>query len=356
MTDWSKPFDASYRIMRVDRSTLLETEQLETAITSGSSITRNIDTEVYESASLKLVGDADLGRDLVRVYIDATQEDGASASVALGTFLPEAPSREVSGELAEWSVNLSGRLAEVATDEFERPFIIPADANIVDEAASILRSCGLPVEADASDAVLGCDWLVATGSQDAPTNKLEVVNKLLSLAGFSTATTDPMGVAQLRRYREPEARASSWSFMECVGARFMSKATIEKDASDIANVVVVVFSTQESETIGVAYDDDPVSPYSIPSLGRRRVKRYEYQASATQSEADAKAEELLRTQQSVIERVQLSHVYTPASCGDAVSLSWPSAGLDAKYTIRTQTLQLGAGCLTKSELRRFERR
>ena len=356
MADWSQPFTASYRLVRVSRSTLMEVETLPNAVLQGSTITRNVDTTDYESASIKVVGSIPSGSDFARVYLDATFEDGTTEHVALATLSPVVPSRTVTGQLSEWAVKLRGRLAEVAEDEFERPVTIPAGSNAVAEAAAILQGCGFEVVADESDWALSSDWVVGLGgTEDSPTDKLAVVNKLLSLAGFASAITDGMGRAVLRRYRDPSDRNPSHTFAEGPLARFLSEAEDERDTSDVANVVVAVYSTQDAETIGVSYDDDPRSPYSTATLGRRKVKRYSYQDGATQAQADAKAAELLRTQQSVIHRVTLSHVYAPVTCTDVVGVEWPTAGISDTFAIRTQSIQLGAGCLTKSELRRFER-
>lgn len=356
MPDWTKPFKAAYRLVRVSRSTLMELETLPNAVLDGSTITRNVDTTEYESASVKIVGAIDIGSDLARIYFDATFEDGTTEHVALGTFSVATPKRDVHGALSEWDVKLSGRLADVNEDEFERPVTIPAGSYAVAEAAAILQGCGLDVIADESSWQLSADWVVGLGNNDeSPTSKLAVVNQLLSLAGFSSAITDGHGRALLRKYRDPADRNPSHTFAEGPLARFLSEAKDERDVSDVANVVVVVYSTQDAETIGVAYDDDPRSPYSTATLGRRKVKRYSYQDGATQAQADAKAAELLRTQQSVIHRVTLSHVYAPVTCTDVVGVEWPTAGISDTFAIRTQSIQLGAGCLTKSELRRFER-
>lgn len=354
--DWTKPFTAAYRLVRVSRSTLLELGTLPNAVLAGSTITRNVDTADFESATVKLVGDIDIGADLVRVYLDATADDGTTESVALGTFSVATPKRDVTGPLSEWQAKLVGRLADVGEDEYERPVTIPAGTNAVQEAASIFLGCGMEVVADESDWELTSDWVVGMGGgADEPTDKLGVANKLLDLAGFSSAITDGMGRAVLRRYRDPADRNPSYTFAEGPLARFLTQAEDERDVTDVANVVVVVYSTQDEDTIGTAYDDDPRSHYSTATLGRRKVKRYEYQDGATQAQADAKAAELLKTQQSVIRRVTLSHVYAPVTCTDVVGVEWPTAGISDTFAIRTQSIQLGAGCLTKSELRRFER-
>ena len=87
MADWLREFDASYRFMRVSRATGAEVSELE-GFEDGGSISRNLDTDVYESASATCEGGLDVGADLVRVYLDA-DFGGEVERVALGTFVPE---------------------------------------------------------------------------------------------------------------------------------------------------------------------------------------------------------------------------------------------------------------------------
>ena len=104
MADWLHEFDASYRFMRVSRATGAEVSELE-GFETGGSISRNLDTDVYESASATREGGLDVGADLVRVYLDA-DFGGEVERVALGTFVPSVPKRDVSGEVDRVSVNL----------------------------------------------------------------------------------------------------------------------------------------------------------------------------------------------------------------------------------------------------------
>ena len=62
----------------------------------GGSITRKLGTDVFEGASLEYRGSFDIGTDLIRVYPDATFEDGSNESCALGTFIVNSPQRKAS--------------------------------------------------------------------------------------------------------------------------------------------------------------------------------------------------------------------------------------------------------------------
>ena len=104
---WLASFRTSYRYARVSRPTGLETGAIECF--TGGSISRNQDTDTYESASLDYVGRLDMGNDFVRIYLDAEDPiSGASRTVCLGTFECSTPSRTVSGEVATGTAALYG--------------------------------------------------------------------------------------------------------------------------------------------------------------------------------------------------------------------------------------------------------
>lgn len=354
MADWLREFDASYRFMRVSRATGAEVSELE-GFEDGGSISRNLDTDVYESASATCEGGLDVGADLVRVYLDA-DFGGEVERVALGTFVPSVPKRDVSSEVDRASVSMQGRLSELAEDAFDAPFSLPAGSNPVAEAAAICRACGLAVSADVSAYRLSTAWTfgLSQTSDGEGGSKLKAVNALLGIAGFASAVTDPMGTVLMRRYAEPDARPLAAEWREGADARFLDECVDERDASGVANVVRAVYETPEATVIGVAVDDDPGSPYSTAAIGRRRVKEYRYDDEVTQAEADAEAARLLAEQASVTRRVTVSHVYAPhVACYDAVTFAY--RGIGGRFAVRAQDLTLGAGCMVRAELRRFER-
>ena len=357
MADWTRPFTATYRFMRVSRSTGYEVEQIEGI--KGGTLQINQDTATFESAVVSTARYFDLGADLVRCYLDAAWDDGTEESVCLGTWLATIPGRSVDGATETCTAYCDGRLQELQDDSFSTPVIVDAGENIVATAQAIAEAAGLTVVSTPSSETLGTAWsfgLQAQGDEDGG-SKLDAVNSLLQLAGYGSATTDEMGRVVMRPYVEPEYRSPTWTFEEGVNATFLSKAEEERDSSEVANVVLAIYESDDQTTIGEAVDDDPMSPYSTVNLGRRKVAKYYYYQTATQEAADKTALTLLHTQQSTIRRVKLQHVHAPVRVGDVVSVSWPSANISGSYVVRRQTVDIdSAGCLTESELRAFERR
>ena len=360
---WARPFTAAYRVMEVDRATGLEVRRLPSV--SGGSISRNLDTDTFESATLAFEGPVGEAPDLVRVWLDATDQlTGEAASAELGTFLVSMPKREVDGRTESTTADLYGRLRELADDDFDVPFTVAAGSDAVAVAAGIARGCDLEVVADPSDFRTTAEWTfgVGGGGDDRPDTKLKAVNKLLDVAGFSAARTDPHGRVVMRRYVRPQQRLPVREMREGPGCTVTRQLTDELDRMAVSNVVHVDYVTQEVTVRGTAVDDDPSSEWSTASVGRRIVKRYEYQdlpegttAEAAQATANLRAADLLASDRSVLRRVTLTCAYCPVAVEDAVTVDIPTAGVSRDYVVRTQDIDLGAMCAMRIEARNFGR-
>lgn len=360
---WGEEFASTrYRFMRLSRATGLETERLR--VVRGGTITRNNDVRIMESAEVGLVGDLDLGPDLVRVHMDVTWRDGRAASEVLGTFVPAVPSRSVAGAYSTATMRLYGRLQELQDDRFPAPVVLPPGTNAVAAAAQVCRDCGLEVVADGSSYVTTNRRTYGLGMErqnsEVGDTKLDMVNDLLSLAGFWAAKTDVMGRVVMRRYVAPEDRAPAWTFSEGPAAKFEGAMTDERDVTDAANHVVVLYQTEERSLVGEAWDHE--SELSVESRGRAITRTYEYTSipgGMTDEQlaewADGNARRLLRTAQATIRRVTLTHAYAPLTIGDSVTVDYPTGGVSGKFEVRTQTLTLSGGCPTEAELRQFNR-
>lgn len=374
MADWTQPFEASYTWWRVDRAsytyrtpdyvgdlyaTGIEVEQV-TNITKAT-LQLNDSTETFETGRAHCVGPLDVGNDLVRCHLVARFDDGTVEDVPLGTYDVSVPSRDVHGSYEECSAILDGRLMELQQDAFEEPMVVPKGDNAFADAAIWVRERGLTFSDDDPTVTVGhaatTTYTFGLGADGYDGGSvLSAYNDVMSdVEKLRAAFTDPYGRVMLRNPIDYDG-TPVWSFVEGENARFLKDAVDERDTSKVCNVVICVYEADDATTVGTAEDTDPSSPWSIANYGRRKVAVYTYQDSATQAEADAKAAELLDRNRSIVRRVTISHVYCPARVGDIVEVSYPSAGIYGKFAIRTQTVEVGsAGCMTVSELRRFER-
>lgn len=372
MADWTEPFEASYTWWRVPRSSFnpyitgsegVETERIPNI--TRATLQLNDSTETFETGRAQCVGMLDVGTDLIRCHMTATWADGTTKDVVLGTYNVSIPSRDVLGSYAECEAVLDGRLIELQQDAFETPLVVPKNVNGAAYASGIVQTRGLTF---ADHLGVGA----ATTSQrtyglgvegDGDGSVLSAYNDLMvNTQGTRAAKTDPWGrllVLDPIDYDGPPV----WTFAEGANATFLSNATDERDTTGVCNVVACIYEDGESTVVGTAEDNDESSPWSIANYGRRKVAVYSLNespqgsnAAERQANADARAARLLDENRSIVRRVTVRHTYCPARVGDIVEVSYPSAGIFGKFAVRTQTIEIGsAGCMTTSELRRFER-
>ena len=94
-------------------------------------------------------------RSAVETVNDMAQQwpGGESRDVALGTFVPSMPSRDVHGRYSTSRLSLTGRLQELYDDGFASPVTIAAGTNVVSAARDVCEQMGLEVVSDASSCV-----------------------------------------------------------------------------------------------------------------------------------------------------------------------------------------------------------
>ena len=69
--------------------------------------------------------------------------------------------------------------------------------------------------------------------KDKGSTKLDAVNDLLDLAGYSSARTDEYGRVILEKYVEPGKRQPKWTFQEGANATFLTTMTDERDLREV---------------------------------------------------------------------------------------------------------------------------
>lgn len=369
MARWSERFtNTSYRFMRVDRKTGLETAVLNAF--KGGVVTRNDDTRIKESAEFPMVGEVDFGPDLVRVYMTVEWAGGETKEVVLGTFLPVVPGRSIRAGYSTASVRMYGRLQELIDDRFSAPVTVSKGENAVAVAKRVCEGCGLTVVAEPSDYTVTDTRAYGIGAEqnnsEIGDTKLDMVNDLLDLAGFRAAFTDPMGRVVFEKYRDPGEIAPSWSFSQGdPNVRLDPAIEEERDYTNAANHVVVIYGPDKNGKViaSEAWDRSPDSPLSTVRRGRTITRGYSYMDlppgktdGEMQSYADKRAKTLLSTAQSVIWRLSLRHPYIPVKVNDTVDISYEAGGVKGRFQVRAQTLTLGGGCAVDSEVRVFRRR
>jgi hypothetical protein len=124
--------------------------------------------------------------------------------------------------------------------------------------------------------------------------------------------------------------------------------TMDHDLYSIPNVVEVVYTQNGYNERVEVVNDDPNSPTSTVSRGRRKVKRIEnpnFNGLPTRAEIEKYAEKALKELSTVEYKISYSHAYCPVRVGDCVRLDYVAAGLrNVKAKVISQSIKCDAAC------------
>lgn len=314
----------------------------------GGTVAENLNTSLKVSGSLDMVGDADLGNDLVRVIFHA-EEDGETAEVVLGTFLASTPSRTHRGSETAARVELYSMLLVLDEDRLERTLSVAAGSDVVSVARQLAADAGVSAIATPSTYVSGTVLIFEAGK-----TKLEVVNALLEYAGYASASVNAAGVVVMAPYVPPSSRPLAWTFCDGDGSIFLPEVPVEADWYHTPNVVVVTSTNAGATLSATAENDDPASPLSTVTRGRRIVRCEQVSDVTDQTALQAKADLLLASSSHNVTTGTLKHTYAPLLLGDHVRLAYAGAGIDYRMTVQSRDMELVPGLPTTTKVRRFD--
>jgi len=311
-------------------------------------ISENSNTSLKVSGFLDVVGDADPGNSLVRVIFRAV-EDSETAEVTLGTFFAATPSRVHTDAGTTARIELYSMLLALDEDRLERTLTVASGSDVVSAARQLAVDAGLRVTAAPSAHVSGAALVFEAG-----TTRLEAVNALLDHAGYASAAVGVDGVVRMFPYVPPASRPLEWTFTDGDGSMFLPEVPVEVDWYHAPNVVVVTSTGATATLTAIAVNDDPASPLSTVTRGRRIV-RYERVSDAAGQEAlQAKADRLLASSSRKVTTGTLRHTYAPLSLGGRVRLAYAAAGIDYAMTVQSRDMELVPGLPTTTKVRRFD--
>lgn len=343
--DWARSMAVEWSWWRVDPSTWRDVEPLGSVVSAD--MTYDADTSTYVSASLET--DDYWGGELwARCYLDATQR-GVRERICIATVMCESPRREVGVALVTTHVDGYGPLRALSDERVGIGWSITEGTPALHAAASVARQYGIApvVEPVGSTYVMDETWVA--GDND---TALDVVTKLAAKAGHEV-TCDPDG----RTCLVPSLRTSALAPVVTLdGSRdagiLLPGVSEETDWLEVPNVVEVVHSENSRTVLAIASNDDPNSPLSTVSRGRRVVARVvdpdELGAGATQEAADMLARKLLADRSCRVRTVQYTRGFDPRiECGDCVRVLLPEHGIDVTGRVTRQDLS----CTTEATVR-----
>lgn len=332
--DWTKGFSSRYYISIVDKDTWRDIKRLE--VIDGS-IKRSI-SDLRQSAEIKVTNYNEPNEPLIRIWLDARQED-SSSHIPLFTGYASSPGRDINGRMITQSLQCYSVLKPASDILLPRGWYAAAESNAVLQIKRLLNPTKAPVEIleDYSDLTLQ-QAIVAEQNE----TNLSMIDLLLGTINWRMVI-DGYGRILLSPYPGNPSVALDSREMDIVEP----KLSDNYDWYDCPNV----FRAIADETYAEARDEDPDSMFSIQNRGRE-IWAEESSCSLAENETLGEyAKRRLKELQQVGRTIGYDRRYLPdLNISDIVRLNYPEQNITGTFTITDQTITLGYNAKTSEEV------
>ena len=326
--NWGKGFSSKYIVTLVDPATWGDSGEVEA---TGGTIDRDITTELLESASVNVKGS--VGEQLIRIYLIASQ-NGETVREALFTGLPTSPTRNITGQSEENSLDCYSVLK--IADDILLPLGYYAAAGsqggqLIGRLLSDLP-CKVTVRGD-SPALTNH---IVAGESD---SKLKMAREIADAIDW-VIRVDGRGEV----YVEPKSSTVAAGFDSQSADVIEPRVTDSRDLFSVPNVLRV---SMENST-ATARDDDENSDYSTVGRGR---EIWQSESVATLSDNESLGSytmRRLRELQKPARTLSYTRRFNPEVVpGSLVNITYPRQGLSGIFRIQSQSITLGANANTQ---------
>lgn len=338
MADWLSSMQQTFEYYTVDPGTWKDVRLLDTV--KSSSITRDSSVETLGSATIDMT--ESVGECYVRIYL-VTIQNGVKERHPLGTFLVQTPSSSFNGKLRGVSVDAYTPLLELKESLPPIGYYIPKGANIMDEAYRLVReNARAPVVKATCDMTLPFDFVANTDD-----TWITFLIDLIAQANY-VFDLDELGRILFAPKQDTASLQPVWTYTDDNSSILYPDISMDHDLYGVPNVIEVVYSRDGEHYEAQAVNDDPNSPISTVSRGRRITKRVtdpDVGGIPTKDMIQEYANKLLREWSTLEYTISYSHGYCPVRLNDCVRTNYARAGINGvKAKVISQTIKCTPGC------------
>lgn len=324
---------------------------------TGGSLSLGAFTEIKATGSISYKGTEVPGDGgLVRVYYSFEDGSGESVSRPLCTCFIELGEETRTGALSEGDADMRSVLAVMADSGPGVPYAVAAGEDPVARAASIARGLGLTVNATESGYRLGSQHVF-----DPDAGWLEIVDWLLTAAGYGSCYPDAMGTVQMHPYTEPSERIPTWWFRDDGKSAMKPGVKRSDNRAGIPNAVRYWYEDETCGLFAEAVNTDSRSAASVPSMGRTVSLREEAEelqgtdAAGKLASLKEAAHGKLVDNSTMIEYLEVPCMYVPVEPNDCVGVDVASSGISFVGGVTSVEVGFGMGAPTTVRIRRLLR-
>lgn len=338
MPNWSSSMKQTFEYYIVDPSTWKDSKKIDNVISS--SISWDSTAETLGSASIRV--DEPMGECYIRIYM-ITIQNGISEKHPLGTFLIQTPSYSFDGKTKNIILDAYTPLIELKENYPPLGYSIMKGANILDNVSSLIKeNARAPIHETKSEHVLHSNFVAGIDE-----TWISFLTGLLSNAKYHFRI-DELGRVMFMPNQDTRSLQPVWTYNDDNSSILYPSLDINHDLYGIPNVVEVVYSNGNDYYRGVAINDDPDSPISIVSRGRKithRVTNPSVLGNPDREEIEEYARQLLREMSTLEYTLTYKHAYCPVRVGDCVRLNYKRAGIyGIKAKVISQSIECVPGC------------
>lgn len=338
--DWTQSMQQTFEFYLVNPITWYDEKPLRNI--SSANIERNKDDETIIHATID--GEGISGEFYVRIYLIAIQNK-IRYKEPLGTFLIQTSLFKFDGKKKTNSVDAYSPLIELKDDMPDIGFYIPNNENLMNSAIYHTKEhIRAPIlQNNISTEIIGESSGFVANFDD---TWMSYISSLISEAGYEF-DIDPLGRVMFSPKQIIEAMQPVWTYSDDNSSILYPNISTTNDIYNIPNVVEVLYSTSSDYYLARAVNDDPNSPTSIPSRGRKILHRTTSPDSITmtRSQLDDYARKLLEDLSTIECTIKYKHGYCPVRLGDCVMLNYQKSGINRlKAVVKSQSIECNKGC------------
>jgi len=329
--EWAKGYTATYDLYQISPVTWADIQQLEF---TGGSIDRS-SKDLLQSADIDMTEKPNDGEIWVRIYLNARQ-NGDAERIPLFTGLTSAPERELDGRRESYKIECYSVLKPLDDIMLQRGWYAPAGIEGAKLVSDLLKGFA-PVTYSSGSQTISESIIAEDGE-----TKLSMAQKILNAIGWHIVI-DGMGDISI----EPYDTANKAMFSTLQNDIVETDITDTYDWYSCPNVFRAVASTSTA----TARDDSEKSPLSTVNRGREIWAEETGVNLADNETLSQYAKRRLTELQTPSRTLSYKRRYVPElNVGDMVRISYPEVGLDGKFKITEQSIELGYACQTKEEV------
>ena len=268
----------------------------------------------------------------------------------LGTFLPAIPEPQQTAAATVIPVTALDRTLRLSQHKTGTYRTVAEGQNLVAAMAGFIRDADpfsptVAITPSTETARSPMFW----GPED---STLRIVNDLAQSLNYLAPWADEWGTYRAAPYVLPRYRPTEWEYTYGPDSRHLPHVSEEHNLNEVANRVIVMGNPSTSGDlgyVGVADNNDPDDPLSIPTIGVR-AREYTGQDVASQAAADGLAARYLVEARQTYRNVRFRHVWAPHdmhTAGD-IRLSW---GPSYRGTLTKTSWELRPGALVDATVR-----